>query len=115
MYCGAIRASAARRVVAEMSSSSDNLQSWLATVKLGKFLAEADLIKLCEIVKGKLLEEPNIRPVSSPVTVCGDLHGQFYDVLELFKQGGDVERTKYIFLVCTSAIEKEMGEREREM
>ena len=56
-----------------MSSSSDNLQSWLATVKLGKFLAEADLIKLCEIVKGKLLEEPNIRPVSSPVTVCGDV------------------------------------------
>jgi serine/threonine-protein phosphatase PP1-1 len=44
--------------------------------------------RLCEIVKECLMEESNIQPVQSPVTVCGDIHGQFYDLLELFHVAG---------------------------
>jgi hypothetical protein len=46
-----------------------------------------------------LLEEANVQPVSSPVTVCGDIHGQFYDLLELFRTGGELPETHYIFMV----------------
>ena len=44
------------------------------------------------------MEEPNVLSVSTPISVCGDIHGQFYDLLELFNISGRIERTKYIFL-----------------
>ena len=55
--------------------------------------------QLCDMVSDILIEESNIQPVSTPVTVCGDIHGQFYDLEELFRAGGQVTDTNYIFLV----------------
>jgi hypothetical protein len=35
-----------------------------------------NLQKLCYLVSRILIEESNVQPVSSPVTICGDIHGQ---------------------------------------
>ena len=36
--------------------------------------------------------------VSAPVTICGDIRGEFYDFLELLRIGGDIPTTNYIFI-----------------
>ena len=45
---------------------------------------------LCTKAKELLKEEENVHHVPIPATVVGDIHGQFYDLLELFDVGGTV-------------------------
>jgi len=54
--------------------------------------------QLCDIVVEYLIEESNVQPVRSPVTICGDIHGQFYDLKELFRAGGEIPESHYIFM-----------------
>ncbi|XP_020396920.1 serine/threonine-protein phosphatase PP1 isozyme 1 [Zea mays] len=53
---------------------------------------------LCEKAKEILMEESNVQPVKSPVTICGDIHGQFHDLAELFRIGGKCPDTNYLFM-----------------
>ena len=39
-----------------------------------------------------------MQPVRCPVTVCGDIHGQFHDLQELFRIGGNSPDTNYLFM-----------------
>ena len=36
--------------------------------------------------------------VGVPVTICGDVHGQFHDLIELFRMGGDLPNTNFLFM-----------------
>ena len=71
---------------------------WITQLKECKHLPEADMKALCARVRAILLEESNIQPVKGPVTVCGDIHGQFWDLLELLRKGGETPATSYIFM-----------------
>lgn len=63
-----------------------------------KLLPESEVKALCEKAKEILIDESNVPAVRSPVTICGDIHGQFYDLMELFRIGGRLPDTNYLFM-----------------
>lgn len=63
-----------------------------------ELIDEFSIKLLCEHVKAILLKESNVITVPAPVTVVGDVHGQCYDVLEMFKICGGVPKTNFLFL-----------------
>ena len=81
-----------------------DLDRWIENIKQCELLPELDLKHLCEYVQDLMLEESTVQPVQSPVTICGDIHGQFHDLLELFHSGGDCPETSYIFMVRRASL-----------
>jgi len=74
------------------------IDGWIAQLHECKALSEHDVNTLCIKAREILVEESNVQPVKSPVTVCGDVHGQLHDLLELFKIGGKCPDTNYLFM-----------------
>lgn len=54
--------------------------------------------QLCDTAKDILGSEKNILNVESPVTIVGDIHGQYLDLLQIFESIGCVPDTNYVFL-----------------
>lgn len=63
-----------------------------------QLLHETLLREICEKTKEVLMLESNVVHVAAPVTVVGDIHGQFYDLIEIFRIGGYPPHTNYLFL-----------------
>ena len=61
-------------------------------------LAKASLMYLISRAKEYFLLENNILEIHDPITIVGDIHGQFYDLLKLLEIGGNPDTTKYLFL-----------------
>ncbi|GFR84286.1 serine/threonine-protein phosphatase [Elysia marginata] len=61
-------------------------------------LSKSDILSLLGQTKLVLMSQPMLLELDAPVTICGDIHGQYYDLLQLFDAGGDPANTGYLFL-----------------
>ncbi|KAL8371993.1 hypothetical protein RB595_001688 [Gaeumannomyces hyphopodioides] len=75
-----------------------DLDRAIAQLRACRPIPEAQVRELCIKARELLIEEGNVVTVTAPVTICGDIHGQFHDLMELFRVGGDVPDTNYLFM-----------------
>eukprot|EP01006_Ploeotia_vitrea_P047832 TRINITY_DN67169_c3_g2_i1.p1 TRINITY_DN67169_c3_g2~~TRINITY_DN67169_c3_g2_i1.p1 ORF type:complete len:319 (-),score=1.81 TRINITY_DN67169_c3_g2_i1:586-1542(-) len=75
-----------------------DIQPIIERLERGDQLEEFHIKFICCKAKDILMEESNVVPISPPVTIVGDIHGQFYDLLEIFRIGGKPPDTNYLFL-----------------
>ena len=75
-----------------------DLDAFIAAVRRHDEISEKDLGSLLDIAVDIVIQEGTLLSLRAPITVAGDIHGQFYDLLRLFEVGGDPSSTGYIFL-----------------
>ena len=80
------------------SNPSTDLDKQIERLMQCEYLTEQEVCDLCVKAKEILVDEGNVQYVSAPITICGDIHGQFYDLKELFKRGGLCPNTSYLFM-----------------
>jgi len=70
------------------------------TAKPGKLvkLQEQEILGLIRTAKNIFMQQPMLVEIAAPVKVCGDIHGQYYDMLRLFEYGGFPPESSYLFL-----------------
>jgi diadenosine tetraphosphatase ApaH/serine/threonine PP2A family protein phosphatase len=79
-----------------LAMSCSELQAVLRTnAHIEESIFDSFLRKLGEVLRF----EPNILYLHSPISVCGDIHGQMLDLFKLFEvSGSDFESQQYLFL-----------------
>ncbi|XP_064392436.1 serine/threonine-protein phosphatase alpha-2 isoform [Halichondria panicea] len=61
-------------------------------------LTEAEIRGLCMKSREIFLSQPILLELEAPLKICGDIHGQYYDLLRLFEYGGFPPEANYLFL-----------------
>lgn len=61
-------------------------------------LSEGEIKQLCVVSRDIFLKQPNLLELEAPIKICGDIHGQYSDLLSLFEHGGFPPRSNYLFL-----------------
>lgn len=75
-----------------------DLDNLIERLLIHEDIPEQDYICLFRMAQEILFEEGTLLNVSLPITICGDIHGQFYDLMRLFKISGQPSDTRYIFM-----------------
>ncbi|MFH4976301.1 hypothetical protein AB6A40_003010 [Gnathostoma spinigerum] len=81
----------------------DDLITRLLNVGMGKGrltlkVPEMDLIRLCAEAKKVFLSQNSLIEIDPPVIICGDIHGQYADLLRIFDKNGFPPEANYLFL-----------------
>ncbi|KAK8847952.1 Serine/threonine-protein phosphatase 6 catalytic subunit [Tritrichomonas musculus] len=75
-----------------------DLDKFIEDIRNRQDIDEGDMMCVLRMVQEILFEEGTFLNLSLPITICGDIHGQFDDLLRLFEVSGDPSKTRFLFL-----------------
>jgi len=61
-------------------------------------IPEGQLKALCTAARETFLSQSALIELEAPLKICGDVHGQYHDLLRLFEYGGFPPESNYLFL-----------------
>ncbi|CAE7490213.1 bimG, partial [Symbiodinium pilosum] len=61
-------------------------------------IPETQVKGLCTHVRQIFLDQSALLELEAPLKICGDVHGQYHDLLRLFEYGGFPPESNYLFL-----------------
>ena len=61
-------------------------------------LKESEILGLVSAAKELVMEQPVFLELQGPLKICGDIHGQYYDLLRIFEYTGYPPESNYLFL-----------------
>eukprot|EP00128_Syssomonas_multiformis_P013351 Colp12_sorted_trinity150504_noHs@36219 len=61
-------------------------------------LSENEVRGLCNKSREVFMSQPIFLELEAPLKICGDIHGQYHDLLRLFEYGGFPPDSNYLFL-----------------
>lgn len=61
-------------------------------------ITEQEIRGLCLKSREIFINQPILLELEAPLKICGDIHGQYYDLLRLFQYGQYPPETNYLFL-----------------
>jgi len=61
-------------------------------------LLESEIQSLVTKAREIFISQPILLELEAPLKICGDIHGQYYDLLRLFDYGGFPPEANYLFL-----------------
>lgn len=66
--------------------------------RLTKNITETELNTLCAKAAEIFSKQPSLIEIDAPVVICGDIHGQFSDLIRIFNHHGFPPKVNYLFL-----------------
>ncbi|KAF8382150.1 hypothetical protein PRIPAC_71292 [Pristionchus pacificus] len=91
-----------QEVVPVKISPTELIQRVLRTTDPSKGLttqvSAGEIAYICRLAHKLFLEQPSLIEIEAPVKICGDVHGQFADLLRLFNKTGFPPSSNYLFL-----------------
>jgi serine/threonine-protein phosphatase PP1 catalytic subunit len=61
-------------------------------------LTENEIRNLCLKSREIFMSQNTLLELEAPLKICGDIHGQYFDLLRLFEYGGYPPDSNYLFL-----------------
>ena len=59
---------------------------------------QEDIVRILRLARVIFLDQPALLEINAPISICGDIHGQYHDLLRLFEANGFPPAANYLFL-----------------